>query len=316
MKGESKQGRGNTLLVIVLAVLLVAAAALVFVFAFRKLKTADNTYTPVEQTNQQETVIEDPPTTETKEKTAQLESLDNTLMEQQNTTKTTEDVFKNRIEYLKVQDMIEREFVVNEQDCYLLKSEYSFAAEENCISAEEAVQTAYNALKENFPDRNWDMSFCAQIFSSDGVPFLYDEEEKLDTVWFIYDPVYGTRGSMVAVNPYTGEMVSVYAPYDNSVYITGGEFNSTLCLTMRDFFELSDDSSWVTWGMMRIREHGLDNGETVIRFDEEKGVTRTPSGGVFVTYYIGSGDEAKKIDISMDLLTHELTGYAMLENMK
>lgn len=211
-------------------------------------------------------------------------------------------------------DMIGREFVVGGQNFYLVKSDYSFVAEENCISPEEAAQTAYDALKESFPDQDWDMSFCVQVYSTLGIPFLYDEE-KLDVVWFIYDPVYGSRRNNVAVNPYTGEMISVYMPHAESVY-SGSEFNSTLCLTMRDFFELSDDSAWVTWGMMLIRENGLDHGETVIRFDEKSGINRTRSGSVYASYYIGSGEEAEKIDISMDLLTHELTGYAVPSHMK
>lgn len=315
MKGEREQRKGSTLLVIVLAILLVAAAGLVLVFAFRKLKTTDSMYTTVEHTNPQETITEDSLEAKVNEKTAQLESLENTLAEQQETIKNTKDVLENRVEYLKEMDMIEREFVVGGQNFYFVKSDYSLAAEENCISPEEAAQTAYDALKESFPDQDWDMSFCVQVYSTLELPFFYDEAEKLDVVWYIYDSVRRSDGH-AAVNPYTGELISVYAPHAEPFYSKGGEFNNTLCLTMRDFFELSDDSAWVTWGMMLIRENGLDHGETVIRFDEKSGINRTRSGSVYASYYIGSGEEAEKIDISMDLLTHELTGYAMPSHMK
>lgn len=210
-------------------------------------------------------------------------------------------------------DFVEREFTVNEQIFYMIKD--SAAPQEGDISAEQAAMIGLEAAAKYFPEESGNYPYHIKLAYSPDAPLLHYLPKSTDTVWLIvmHDPEKSPNYNLICIHPKTEKIIYIYCP-KGKPYHARDDFQSP-SLSLEDFYYLSDDSRWLTKGLKLIREYDLNEEEFIINFDEESGIRYTRAGEVIAEYYLGNGDNAKKIKIFIDLLTQDLAGFLLYDNL-
>lgn len=278
------------------AAVLVILAILLLVFMFQRVKDSDKNYAPISEPGQ------DISTEETD--SAGWYSYADT----QSAKPAKEDLEKEEPAE-SVNGTVDREFCVDGHTFCLM--EKSLEPGEEDISAEEAAQAGYEALREYFPEENWESPFHVKLELSRNSPLIYDVTDSRLTVWLIW--YKNPDSACTAVNPRTGEVIFVYCP-KGEPYLTRDDFVSPV-LSLHDFYYLSDDSTWRTNGLKLIRQYGLNGDAALVQFDEKAGIRHENSGSVYADYSFGSGDDERKVRIVMDLLTQEFIGAVFYEKL-
>lgn len=314
---QNRAGKHMALLTVAVAFLLVAGAVLLLTSTFQRLKSADSNYTPVEAReedaggeipsaeNQAENIndLEEQPDNE--------ETLSSNLQQIREETGQEQ---PDHLEALRMQDRIDQEFDVEDAHFYTLKGGLTPAEDE--ISAEEAATRALEALKEYFPGASWKETFAvALVYSSDTALNTYGLSGLSPTLWNI-SMIDDDMLAYVIIHPKTGNIGYVsYRERKSAGAVRSDESYDTPCLSLKDFYYLSDDSTWITNGMNLIRSMGLNGEEEIIRYDEETGIYHG-AGYVYAEYLIGDVDSGNRVGVTMKLLTQDFTGYISYSDLQ
>lgn len=277
----------TTTLTVALTLVFVIAAVFLLVFSFQRLKTSDVAYAQVENPNEGKEAQE--------EKYFTQEDAEN---------------------YKKVHSYVAlEEFEVDGNTYYYYTTEYK--PEPQYIRAKEAAQIASDAFEETYPDRDWSGELIIKLMSSRGIGFFSENETK-DMVSLVYCVFYpeskydGMDNSLkigssilkplAIINPVTGKVVSLSCPNQDWLYNYG---YNTPWISLHDFINFTNEQTWIRIGSKYIRESGLNGDEIVVRYDESREITFGLNGTVHVDFLIGSGQDASRIHLTIDMYTKE-----------
>lgn len=295
MKKENKTNYKFTLITAGLALFSVCAAVVVIIMFFHVLKTTDKEYTQI--ADSQQTVPA--PEKETPQEPAE------TPVESADIGETD----SNSILTPSYMEKVEEEFTVDGHTFYRMNMGSSQEPPENFLDAREAAEAALAAFQTYFPDQSWDAPFAILLANNDS--FMYSDD-VISALWYIHytEKTGSIESPKILIHPLTGQITYISCYHTDPVYNGSTEEGSeTPFLTVYDFFHLSRDSVWVSEGVKLIRNLNINEGESVISFNQEIGISFNQFGVVFIPFTIGGGENAKEIILYMDLYTKDFVGY-------
>lgn len=183
---------------------------------------------------------------------------------------------------------------------------------ENFPDAKEAAQTALTTFRHYYPDRSWDSPFYIELRPAEtsSVP-----EESADFLWYIFtmeENAAKRPSAMVMLHPLTGDILAISCPHTDPVYNGfSTEGRDVPFLSLSDFLVLSRETTWLSAGTKQIRALDINQGESFIHYEQDIGISFTLNGTVVIPYTIGNGEDARKIDLSLDLYTKDFVGYSI-----
>lgn len=304
-ESDRNNSRKSTLITSGLALFFILVAGGVLVFFFHNLKTTDQTYTLLEEPANEVPVTED-------ETITSLEQISEDAM-----TSESEMTFSQLLYRNQMNDCIRDEFVVDGHTFYRVNYGSSLEPTEEYLSAEDAAHLALSALQNYFPEQNWDCSFFLHLVPLSSPVTNFSSPKANGVIWYIYtclDQEDTVLHPSAYLHPITGEAVCVQCPYSDPVYNgSTDEGKQTPFISLSDFITLTDSQTWSSRGVKIIRELDLNEGESIIRYDREAGIRFSRKGEVYATFYIGADENAKKIDLIMDLYTRDFVGFILYE---
>lgn len=294
MKKENKSNFKFTLVTAGLALFSVCAAAVVIIMFFHFLKTTDGEYTQITDSQQTVPASDEESPQEPAENPAEIANIDET---DSNSILTASD-----------RERIEEEFTVDGHTFYRMNLGSSQELPENSLNAEEAAELALAAFQNYFPDESWDAPFT--ILLADNEHYMYSDD-VISALWYIRNTKNtGVECPKLFLHPLTGQVTYISCYHTDPVYNGATEEGrQTPFLTIDDFVYLSRDSIWISTGVKIIRNLNLNEGESVISFNQEVGISFNQYGVVYIPFTIGGKENLKEMILYMDLYTKDFVGY-------
>lgn len=294
MKKENKTNYKFTLITAGLALFSVCAAVVVIIMFFHVLKTTDKEYTQI--ADSQQTVPA--PEKETPQEPAE------TPVESADIGETD----SNSILTPSYMEKVEEEFTVDGHTFYRMNMGSSQEPPENFLDAREAAETALAAFQNYFPDESWDAPFI--IMLADNEHYMYSDD-VISALWYIRNTKNtGVECPTLFLHPLTGQVTYISCYHADPVYNGATEEGrQTPFLTIDDFVYLSRDTIWISAGVKIIRNLNLNEGESVISFNQEAGISFNQQGVVYIPFTIGGKENLKEMTLYMDLYTKDFVGY-------